>query len=256
MKRGMSPEAGHTGEGWGVPGVAWRQLEGGEVRVLGRGHYAIVYRATLTLQEDQRVAVALKSLIDKPFTSQSIPLEEARVLQALKGLEGVPALHGVTDSPPHVLVMSLCPGFALSVWRRRGEIRACLKAVKELCVILSKMHHRGVTHGDLHGCNVLVNVPGDSETSVWVIDFGSAKRNADAVAMKTDVKQVMKLLRNILMTMEENSDREIYRRRREIVEFMTPDLTLEEISSLVCGVLRDPANETLYSRNKIKPILR
>lgn len=241
MKRGISPEAGHTGEGWGVPGVGWRQLEGGEVRVLGRGHYAVVYRATLTLQDGQRVAVALKSLIDKPFTPQSIPLEEARVLQALEGVEGVPALHGVTDSPPHVLVMSLCPGFALSVWRRRGEIRTCQKAVKELCLILSKMHRRGVTHGDLHGCNVLVNVSnGDGETSVWVIDFGHAKRNADAEAMKSDVKQVMKLLRNILLAMEEESDGEIYHRRREIMDVMTSDLTLEEISSLVCCVLRDP----------------
>lgn len=250
MKRGISPKAGHIGEGWDLPVVVWGQLEGGEVRVLGRGHYAVVYRATLTLQDGQRVAVALKNLIDKPFTPQSIPLEEARVLQALEGVEGVPALHGVTDSPPHILVMSLCPGLALSAWRRRGEIRVCLKAVKELCVILTKMHHRGITHGDLHGCNVLVNVSnGEGETSVWVIDFGHAKRNADTEAMKKDVKQVMVLLRNILMAMEEETDGDIYH-SREMIHVLTPETTLGGISSLVCGVLRDPADETMYRRSR------
>lgn len=246
--RGTSPEEGHTGEEWyrwewDVPRVAWRQLEEGEVRVVGRGHYAVVHSATLTLPDGRQVAVALKRLIDKPFPSRSVPLEEARVLRALEGVEGVPVLYGMTDSPPHVLVMSLCPGVALSVWRRRGEVRTCLRAVRELCVILTNMHGRGVTHGDLHGCNVLASLSdGDGETRVWLIDFGRAKRNADAEAKKKDVKQVMKLLSNILMAMEEDFDRDIYHRRRAILEVMEPTLNLKQVSSLVRHVLRDAAD--------------
>lgn len=245
MKPGVSPGAGQDGEGWGVPSVAWQHLEGDEVKVLGSGHYAVVFSATLTLPDGRRVSVALKSLIDKPFTSGSIPLEEARVLKALAGVEGVPSLYGVTASPPHVLVMSQCSGLALSVWRRRGAVRTCLEALRELCVILAKMHGRGVAHGDLHGCNILASRSArGGGASVWLIDFGHAKRNADSKAIRTDVNQLLKLLTNILMTMKEDSDGDIYRRRSKILEVTSPNWSLGEIESFVCSVLDGHSDDT------------
>lgn len=246
MRRGRSLAAEHAGNELAVPKVAWQQLEGGEVKVLGSGHYAVVYSATLKLPNGQRVAVALKSLTDKPLTGKSSPLEEARVLQALAGIEGVPNLYGITGSPPHVLVMSHCSGFALSLWRRWGEVRTCLLAIRELCDILTKMHFRGVTHGDLHGSNILVSLSNSvGRAHVWLIDFGQARRNADSKAMNTDVRQTVKLLTNILMTMEEGSDRDIYHRRREIFEVLNPQLNLDEISSLLCSVLHSHSDETV-----------
>lgn len=244
MKPDSSPKAWHVVEEWGVPKVTWQQLE--RSKVLGRGHFAIVYSATLTLPDNQRVAVALKNLIDKPLIPVRIPLEEARVLQALAGVEGVPRLYGITELPPHVLVMSQCPGYPLSVWRQRGKVRTCLMAVRGLCVILTKMHGRGITHGDIHGSNVLVSVSdGKCETSVWIVDFGLAKRNADSKAIRTDVQQVLKLLTNIILTMEVNSDTDIYQRRQEIIiKSMNNNLTLDEISSLVSSVLHGRREKT------------
>lgn len=239
IARNMNPSTSSDAvptERWEVPRIKWQQL--GCSAVLGRGHHAIVYSASLTLPDGQRRPVALKKLIPKPLAMKNIPLEEARVLQALVGVEGVPRLYGMTDSPPHVLVMSKCPGLTLSVLRQRGEVRTCLTAVQKLCTILSKMHARGVTHGDLHGCNILVSLlGGNSNACVWLIDFGNAQRNAEITVMKTDEKQLLKLLINILMTMKEASDKSIFHRRQEVIKVMDANLNLVEISSLVCNIL-------------------
>lgn len=221
-------------EGWGVARVEWQQLRLGEV--LGRGHHAIVYSANLTIPGGQRIPVVVKKFIPKPLVERRIPVEEAQVLQELTGVEGVPRFYGMTDSPPHVLVMSKCPGLTFSVLRQRGEVRTCLTAVQKLCTILSNMHARGVTHGDLHGCNILVSLLGGN-VCVWLIDFGNARRNADIAVMRTDEKQLLRLLVNILVTMKEASDKSIFHRRQEVIKVKDVNLNLVEISALVCNVL-------------------
>ena len=234
MNPSRSGGAGPT-RGWEVPRVEWQQL--GIDGVLGRGHYATVFSASLTLLDGQRISVALKLLIPKPLSEKSIPLKEARMLGELAGVQGVPKLYGMTNSPPHVLIMSRCPGVSLSVLRRCGEVRTCLMAVQKLCTILSKMHARGVTHGDLHGCNILVSVSNDNTNPcVWLIDFGNAQRNSEN--MKVDEKQLLKLLINILVTMNEASDKIIFHRRHEVLKVQDANLNLDQISSLVCNILR------------------
>ncbi|MPC91309.1 hypothetical protein E2C01_086336 [Portunus trituberculatus] len=224
---------------WEAPRVEWRQVE--REALLGRGHYATVHSATLCLPGGERVPVALKQLIPKPIVGKCVPLEEARVLGALAGVKGVPKLYGLTDTPPHALVMSRCPGVTMSVLRKRGEVRMCLVAVGKLCSILSHMHARGVTHGDLHGSNILVSVPdgdGKDSMSVCLVDFGNSKTNAGTELLKKDAHQLLKLLKNILRTMKEESDSNIFQRREEVTEILDADLTLAQIFSLVGCILR------------------
>uniref|UniRef100_A0A0P4WB83 Protein kinase domain-containing protein n=1 Tax=Scylla olivacea TaxID=85551 RepID=A0A0P4WB83_SCYOL len=167
-------------------------------------------------------------------------LHEAQVLQVLAGVAGVPRLYGVTQTAPHVLVMSRCPGISVVELRRRGEVRLCLTALLHLCDIVSAMHERRVIHRDLHGGNILVSSKDtDAGVDVWVVDFGEAVMCAGGEALKVDEAQVMMLVRDTLRGVRQDSDRDIFRRRRNALTNLTNNsLGLHQISSMIRTVLR------------------
>lgn len=80
------------------------------------------------------------------------------MLHELVGEAGVPQLYGLTDASPPALVMSLCRGALLQDVCAAGETVIAVRALLSLCGVLRRLHARGVTHGDVHAGNVMVDV--------------------------------------------------------------------------------------------------
>lgn len=217
--------------------MTWEQLRDG--RALGRGRCGEVHGAILSLTDGRRLPVALKRNTKFPGWSRAL-LHEAQVLQVLAGVAGVPQLYGVTQTVPHVLVMSRCPGVSVAELRRRGEVRLCLTALLHLCDILSVVHERHVSHRDLHGGNILVSFKDtDAGVAVWLVDFGEAVMCAGGEALKADAAQVKMLARDTLRDAWLNSGRDIFKRRNKaLTSLTTHSLSLRQISSLIRTVLR------------------
>lgn len=186
--------------------------------------------------------MALKRNVRFPGWSREL-LHEAAVLQALAGVAGVPRLHGVTHTAPHVLVMSRCPGVSLAELRRRGKVRLCLTALLRLCDIVSAVHGRRVTHRDLHAGNVLVSVKDmEAGVEVWLVDFGAAVMCAGRKAVQADEAQLTTLVRDTLRDARQHSDQDTLRRRSSALTTLTATTTsfaLHHISAMIRTVLRD-----------------
>ena len=108
-------------------------------------------------------------------------LQEAGVLQALKGAGGAPQLLGVTESKggQHMALLTTFCGTDTflrlrHVARNDAEV---LHALLQLCRALQKVHDRGFVHNDIKGDNVMVrrDAP-DGPLHVSLIDYGLARR--------------------------------------------------------------------------------
>jgi serine/threonine protein kinase len=90
---------------------------------------------------------------------------EWHALQALEGIEGVP--HAVARPDAHVLVQTYCGG-------QSARDISCSKlppgVIARLEAIITQVHSRGVTNGDLHLNNVLIDKTG----GVTLIDWSTA----------------------------------------------------------------------------------
>ncbi|MFT3706541.1 MAG: serine/threonine-protein kinase [Archangium sp.] len=142
-------------------------------RLLGRGGMGEVW-----LAQEKRSArwVAVKVPrrdVEEPKWTESLFVEELRVLRKLGELEGVPQLFwsGVADGLPFG-VMQRIDGPSL-----REALRTCGKpsrqvaarVVDSLSLILGDVHARGVLHRDLKPSNVLLD-----DGHPVLIDFGVA----------------------------------------------------------------------------------
>lgn len=90
---------------------------------------------------------------------------EWRALEALKDLAGVPAPIALIDAD--CFVMELREGTPIKKLKRGDVSESSLQQLESL---LTEMHRRGVTHGDLHGGNILV----DERGQVSLIDWATA----------------------------------------------------------------------------------
>jgi hypothetical protein len=90
---------------------------------------------------------------------------EWKALEFLAGTRGVPAPVARVDAD--AFAMKHCPGDSFLRFSP-GELPS--SAVRQLEGIVEQMHARGVTHGDLHRDNILL----DSEGEVSVIDWATA----------------------------------------------------------------------------------
>ncbi len=90
---------------------------------------------------------------------------EWRALETLRGLNGVPAPVALVDAD--CCVMEFCGGTPIKNLAR-GSIQE--STLGQLESLLSEIHQRGVTHGDLHGGNILVDNAGE----VSLIDWATA----------------------------------------------------------------------------------
>lgn len=165
----------------------------------------MVYRGRLALSRDEIVRVAVKEPVDDPELIAKTS-EEAAVLQELEGETGVPQLYGVTTDSPPCLVMELCPGEPLEDCLRRGKVRACLLALLQVCSVVQRLHARGVTHGDIHERNVLVDVSGEDDVHAFLLDFGLAARDTDHRQQESDVMDVVATALEVIPDTDHFSD--------------------------------------------------
>lgn len=230
-----------TEENIEMPVITWQRLE---VSQGVDGEWCGTAKiAALQLPDGRVVPVALRKLPQhSPNAKVSSPcLKEAKVLRALSGISGVPKLYGVTESPPHAMVMSRCKGETLDDLRRRGKIRCCLIVLQEVCVILGDVHKRGYYHGDVHAGNILLQYTNNHCCMLVTLDkFGSAGRLSDRTEGKeVDVKMVCILVKEVLLYMKKKDDVRLYNKRLNFV------MEMEETKSL--AVIYTMLHQLLYS---------
>ena len=106
-----------------------------------------------------------RSLWFRLLYGRHILRREWKVLRALSGVEGVPRVVGRPH--PDVLVMQQVNGNSLA---KIGAVQLEKETVARLEKLMANLHARGVTHGDLHADNILV----DDAGNVFLIDWATA----------------------------------------------------------------------------------
>jgi serine/threonine protein kinase len=103
---------------------------------------------------------------------------EAQALRALDEVENVPRLVAVIDAD--AVAMTHCAGRQIVEWTHDSSTLGALpiEVLSKLEALLREVHRRGVTHGDLHGDNILVDESGDVSLIDWATgcDFGPHPR--------------------------------------------------------------------------------
>lgn len=118
----------------------------------------------ILVKDFSRKAWLLRSIYGRLVTRQ-----EARVLAALLGLEGVPQLRG--RPKPYAVAMTYLP--CSPVGKVAAQITGDERFIRELERIVNEMHARGVVHLDLrHRSNVVVSADGRPV----VLDFATSLR--------------------------------------------------------------------------------
>ena len=91
-----------------------------------------------------------------------------REWQAMVALDDLPVVPGAVARPDaDVIVIEYRAGTPIKDFKRGTVSPAVLEQLETL---ITEMHRRGVTHGDLHGANILV----DEQGTVSVIDWATA----------------------------------------------------------------------------------
>jgi serine/threonine protein kinase len=89
---------------------------------------------------------------------------EETALKRLRGIEGVPEYLGRPTR--NSIRMTRVPGIPIDKMKAEEISELFLKCLQDL---VSKIHSRGVAHGDLHMRNILIN-----EDKAYLIDFSTA----------------------------------------------------------------------------------
>lgn len=163
-------------------------------------------------------------------------LHEAQVLSKLKGVNGVPHFYGVTDAPPIALIMSLCPGRQLKQLQRSQTARTYLAAIREACVVLGKVHRKGVVHGHISASNILVVTRRNREdVSVSIVRFDLAELTKDKDALQADAEGLVTLIGEMADKLSPSSP--FYQHRDKLKLSRNIDLT--GIVRVLCTVMHD-----------------
>lgn len=141
-------------------------------------------KADVLIGEYQGQKVVVKDLKPRAlwfrlFGGRYTMQREWRALEALKGLPGVPAPIALIDAD--CFVMELREGTPIKKLKR-GDVSE--STLQQLEALLREMHRRGVTHGDLHGGNILVDEQGEVSLIDWATAsfFGPSPKGPKAVS--------------------------------------------------------------------------
>lgn len=219
-----------------MPRIQQEDLEVHEEE-LGHGFFTAVYTAYVRLPSGHWKEVACKELAVPYGGAEKDMMREARVLQALSGVEGIPRLYGVTSFPPISIVMSVCPGKSITVFRSRQEYRTYLTALLQLCQIVMNIHNRNITHGDIREANILVE-PTDVHLKplVSLVEFDAA-REATRENRERDAAQIYNLAMSVAFEFNPHSDSELYTRRKFIFSCMNDRMNVLEVTAVLVTVL-------------------
>ncbi|KIM92262.1 hypothetical protein PILCRDRAFT_117298 [Piloderma croceum F 1598] len=152
---------------------------------LGAGAYGLVLRATDAREESNSSAQYAIKLERASKKRRRPPSEhEANVLQRLADANISPRIPRMIDygydKPSHsnALVLDLLGADLQSLRRKRGgrfSIRTTLTLAIRLIPTIRYIHSKGFVHRDLKPGNMLLG-PKGSEISVYIVDFGLARR--------------------------------------------------------------------------------
>lgn len=213
------------------------------VRLLGKGHHSVVCLGLLTLQDQRRVPVAYKLLNSLNIRPPNSVMAEAVVIHLLQDVQGVPRLYGVTDSPPQAVVMTFCPGEQLEAFHTPRTARTFLTALQRACRILLSMHAIGVSHGDVHPRNILVQAAGDTEqVAVHLVDFGESQIFNDEREKRLDALNLLNLARSYVAQINKHLYPDLHRRRHRLLQHHDNSLDLSTVSELLCSILHGYAH--------------
>jgi serine/threonine protein kinase len=135
---------------------------------IGRGAWCVVHNAYMK-STGEEVAVKVEKSSDKI----SLLLREAKIMEHLQGIEGVPLLHkfGTRGDTNYMVMQKLhC---TLSQLRKQGLLKSdeVLRRGEHLMTTIEQIHKRGIIHQDLQPANLMT--ASDLSTS-YFIDFGLA----------------------------------------------------------------------------------
>ena len=114
----------------------------------------------LVIKDLKRCALWFRTLAGRALLRR-----EARALRALRDVDSVPNLESWIDAD----------AFAMQ-WRAGEKLSECTanritpQILDEIAALLSEVHARGVTHGDLHAHNILL----DESGNLCLIDWATA----------------------------------------------------------------------------------
>uniref|UniRef100_A0A0P4WER5 Protein kinase domain-containing protein n=1 Tax=Scylla olivacea TaxID=85551 RepID=A0A0P4WER5_SCYOL len=165
-------------------------------------------------------------------------MAEALVLQLLQSVAGVPRLYGVTDSPPQALVMTHCPGEQLEAFHTPRTARTFLASLQRASRILLRMHALGVSHGDVHQRNILVQAAGDTEqVTVHLVDFEESQIFNDEREKRLDALNLFNIARSYVLEINKHLYPGLHRRRHRLLQQQDASLDLSRVSVLLCNIL-------------------
>ncbi len=168
---------------------------------LGRGGVGVVYLARDTQLHARRVVV--KVLLDAQAAASSRQWFEKKFEQEIEALARLdhPGVVGVLDAGTTAegkpfFVMQFVEGVMLRHLMGGAKLAfpRVSRIVRQIAQALSAAHDKGVIHRDLKPENIMVQVNGEAEESVKLIDFGIASLKdspAAASAEKTKVAGTM-----------------------------------------------------------------
>lgn len=124
---------------------------------------------------------------------------EARILQALRGVRGVPWLYGLTHPPRVALVMSFCLGKQLQDFLGADSAWTYLAALRKACLVLKGMHDAGVVHSNLQQRNILVAVRegATDHVTVSVVGLQAAQFSVEAWEKWCDLHSIVMMAKQI-----------------------------------------------------------
>lgn len=178
----------------GIVPLKWCNLNMGGT--LGFGMYGAIRKGTLTLSGGVVVDVAIKQPTNDVKTEDFI--HEAKMMQMVDGLAGVPRLYGVTEDSPLAMVMEFCPGTTLLMFLKKEFDLSHLQVFIQVAEAILQLHEGGYVHRDLHFQNIMVNRPFPWELEVRLIDLGfcsplTGKDDTDKANIEEDYKPILRL---------------------------------------------------------------
>ena len=143
------------------------------VEVLGRGGFAVVYRAHQPAMERD---VAIKVMAHDAMGGEEFVerfQREARIVASLEHPHILPVYDVGEHGDQVYLVMRLLEGGDLKERQEADplSVEASIKLIGQLASALTYAHQRGIIHRDLKPQNVLI----DAENNPYLTDFGIAK---------------------------------------------------------------------------------
>lgn len=142
-------------------------------RLLSVGGLSLVYLAACSTPSQRQVVVKIPRF--GPFLDRTsrMLVHETEVLRSLKDIPGVVSILGsgsAKNGLPY-LMLEYIPGRPLGRFLDHA-LSTKIRLLVKVCVIVDRLHQRGIVHGDLKPSNIIVS----PNLSISLIDFGSSGR--------------------------------------------------------------------------------